>query len=111
MDIKVQCAIINIQFIRGDTFQANVEIMNPDKSKYIPQPGDRIRFAVKKSYSDQEPVLLKEISNDSLLLRIESADTKAMLEDSYRYDIELTKANGDVSTFIKGNLVLSDEVM
>ena len=89
-----------ITLTRGDSFYANVSIKNPDKSTYIPQEGDSVRFALKKRYTDPEPLIVKNIPTDSLLLVLVPDDTKELPFGKYVYDIELTKANGDVDTFI-----------
>jgi hypothetical protein len=45
------------------------------------------------------------------MLKFESADTESLPMDSiYYYDIELTRANGDVSTFLKGRVIITKEV-
>ena len=89
-----------ITLTRGDSFYSEIEIKNPDKSDYTPQEGDSIRFALKKHYTDPEPLIVKNIPTDSLLLALEPDDTKELPFGRYVYDIELTKANGDVDTFI-----------
>jgi len=43
-------------------------------------------------------------------LIIDPDDTKKLAFDTYKYDIELTKASGDVDTFINGRLKLTEEV-
>lgn len=99
-----------ITLTRGDTFRAQVNIMEGEAA-YTPEAGDSIRFALKKSYSDAEPLILKSIPTDSLVLLIEPEDTKTLPFGNYVYDIELTKANGDVITFIcKAKFKLTEEV-
>ena len=64
----------------------------------------------KTDYSDETPLIEKTIPNDTLLLRLESQDTKPFGFGTYAYDIEITFADGDVDTFIKGVLKLTEEV-
>lgn len=100
-----------ITLTRGDTFKATVTPVNKDGSEYQMQEGDKLRFAMKKNYSDLRPCLLIEIPSDTRLLVIESSDTKELDFGDYVYDIQLTHANGDVDTFIaKERLRLTEEV-
>lgn len=89
-----------ITLTRGDSFYAEVIMKNPDKTDYTPQQGDSVRFALKKKYQDAEPLILKQIPTNTLVLHLEPEDTKSLPFGKYVYDIELTKANGDVDTFI-----------
>ena len=50
-----------ISLTRGDTLDASLEILYRDGSPYTVQEGDVIRFALKRRYSDREPVIRKEI--------------------------------------------------
>lgn len=100
-----------ITLTRGDTFKATVNITDSNGDTYIPQDGDTIRFAMKSKYTDAEPLIVKNIPIDTLLLKIDSADTKELVFGEYVYDIELTTAEGDVDTFItKATLKLTEEV-
>lgn len=102
----------SIILTRGDTLnEIPVVIKNADGSEYIPDYGDHIRFAMKKSYSDDEPLILKEIPTDSLLLTINPEDTKQLDFGDYVYDMELTTKDGVVCTFItKGKFKITEEV-
>ena len=91
----------SIKLTRGDSFYCTVGMKNKDDgTDYVPQEGDVVRFALKKRYQDATPLILKNIPTDTLMLYLEPNDTKEMAFGSYVYDIELTKANGDVDTFI-----------
>lgn len=89
-----------IYLTRGDTLRRQVVIQNEDGSDYQAADGDRVRFALKKDYEDPEPLILKEIPTDTMILELRPEDTKPLAFGDYVYDIELTKANGDVDTFI-----------
>lgn len=96
---------------RGDTFKAMLTINNPDGSVYTPVEGDTIRFALKENVEDDECLILRDIPIDTMLLVIYPEDTKSLEFGSYVYDIQLTKANGDVDTFITASkLKLTAEV-
>lgn len=101
-----------IRITKGDTLEVPVNIMTKEGLVYIPAEGDVIRFAMKKTYDDAEPLILKTIPNDTLILRLESAETKNLEVSKvpYVYDIELTTITGTVDTFLSGSLYLTEEV-
>lgn len=100
-----------ISLTRGDTFKAKLSITDQNEQPYDPQEGDKIRFAMKKDYSDSEPLLLIDIPIDTMVLEIAPEDTKPFSFGKYIYDIEITKANGDVDTFIaNARIDLTEEV-
>lgn len=116
-----------IMMTRGDTLRCRVTpyVLTRDeqgvvtgREPYEPVTGDRIRFAVKhvtmkagKQYKDSEPLILKEISIDNLILQLDPADTKELDFDTYVYDIEITYADGSVYTFITTeDFILTPEV-
>lgn len=100
-----------IWLTRGDTFKAKVEIFDCEDSEeqYIPQPGDEIRFAVKRQWNSSDILISKIIPIDTMILELEPEDTKPLRFRPYVYDIQLTYANGDVDTFIKGMLCITPE--
>ena len=96
---------------RGDTFKAQLTINYPDGSVYTPKEGDSIRFALKENIEDEECLILRDIPIDTMLLILYPEDTKELEFGNYVYDIQLTKANGDVDTFITASkLKLTAEV-
>ena len=101
-----------ITLTRGDTLKVVVDIFKEDDTPYEPLEGDSMRFALKKSYKDEEPLILKDIPMSTCLLHIEPEDTKSLaMGKSYVYDIQLTHANGDVDTFIsKAVFNITEEV-
>ena len=98
-----------ISLIRGDTLRMQIEILIDDEP-YSPVFGDRVRFAMKQSYSSSKVLIHKNIPIDTLVLHLSPNDTKKLPFGSYVYDIEITFANGDVDTFIRGELKLEEEV-
>lgn len=100
-----------IVLTRGDTFKAKISINDSSGQPYIPVPGDTIRFAMKVNYEDVRPLLVIDIPIDTMLLILKPEDTKELAFGKYVYDIQITKANGDVDTFIsKAQLKLTEEV-
>ncbi len=100
-----------ITLTRGDTLTAQVEILDAAGEPYVPAEGDAIRFAMKSKYEDVRPLLLIDIPTDTLTLVIHPEDTKDLAFGKYVYDVQLTKASGEVDTFItKAKLNLTEEV-
>lgn len=101
----------SISLTRGDTCTIKVDILDQDGMLYEPVEGDKVRFAAKQNYEKGAPKIIKEIPTDTMILKLDPDDTKGLDYGKYVYDIELTKANGDVDTFItKGTLVITEEV-
>ena len=101
----------SITLTRGDTLKIQISIFKPDGDPYIPEPEDVIRFAMKKNYDDPNPLILKIIPNDTLILTLDTQDTKPLEFGKYVYDIQLTNGSGEVDTFItKAQFILTEEV-
>jgi hypothetical protein len=102
-----------IYLTQGDTLDLQVNILDQDGEPYSPSPEDSIRFALKKNYADDEPLILKEIPSETLRLRLESEQTKLLpvSKTPYVYDIEITLSDGTVDTFIdRQKLYITEEV-
>lgn len=101
----------SITLTRGDSFAADIGIIQPDGEPYAPSEGDQIRFAMKRNVKDEEVLILREIPIDTMRLVLTPEDTKDLEFGSYVYDIQLTKSTGEVDTFItKSTLTLTEEV-
>ena len=102
---------------RGDTLRLHVDIV-VDNASYTPTGEDVVRFALKHSllnamqteYADKKPLISKIIPNSTQTLQLDPADTKDLGFGRYDYDIQITFANGTVSTFISDTLTLTKEV-
>jgi hypothetical protein len=100
-----------ITLTRGDTLKAQIKLVDQYGEPYEFSPGDVVRFAMKKDYNDETTLINREIPTDSLILILNPMDTKRLDFGDYVYDIQLTKENGEVDTFItKGTLKLTEEV-
>ena len=100
-----------ITMTRGDTLRCNIEIADSAGNIYIPVDGDLIRFAAKKSYTDEAPCIVKEIPYDTMLLQLDSEDTKSLEQPSTLvYDIQITMTDGTVDTFMNGTIQITEEV-
>lgn len=105
----------NIILTRGDTLVTSVSIYDESGQQYTPGENDVVRFALKKNYNDENPIILKVIPSDTMVLRLESTDTKLLDQPaSYVFDIQITiddgSAEGFVSTFISGKFSTKEEV-
>ncbi len=100
-----------IYLTRGDTFKAVLTITNPDGTEYTPVEGETVRFALKEDVYDDKCLILKEIPLDTMILIINPEETKELDFGEYVYDIQITRNNGDVDTFITASkLKLTAEV-
>lgn len=102
-----------ITLVRGDTVEIPLTLRLRNGEKYIPSEGDVVRFALKDGYGDDVPVLIhKVLPNDTLILRLESCETKEIMarKKPYVYDVELTTANGYVDTVVRGVVNVLEEV-
>ena len=110
MTVKISGTTISLT--RGDTLRLTVDVFNPDGTAYEPIDGDSIRFALKKTYRDSEPLIYKDISTIDRILYISPEETKALRQPSdYVYDIQMTHANGDIDTFTaNAKLHITEEV-
>ena len=108
------CEIKNniIKLTQGDSLTTKVSITSPDgTTEYVPSNEDQIRFALKKEYTDKKALIVKTIPNDTLILRLESEDTKKLSPGEYRYDIQITLSDGTVDTFIdRKKFIVTEEV-
>lgn len=100
-----------ITMTRGDTARVQLSLTEADQSTYEPAEGDAIRFAATPKWGEA-PCIMIDIPTDTLLLEIKPDDTKPLDFGEYWYDIQLTRANGDVDTFVtKAKLAITEEVI
>lgn len=113
-------SIVNnsIELTRGDTLRTQVGI-EIDDVEYKPQEGDVVRFALKRNilnkerteYIDEQPLCLKNVPTDTMILTLDPSDTKNLGFGRYVYDMEITFADGTVATFItKAPFKITEEV-
>ena len=77
----------------------------------MPNDGDKVRFALTAKNEDPAPLVLQDIPIDTLTLTLHPEDTKDLSFGKYVYDIQLTKADGTVDTFItKATIKITEEV-
>lgn len=101
----------NITMTRGDTMRVKINIFDASCDPYTPQKGDTIRFALKQKYTDEEPLIVKDIPYDTCVLELLPEDTKELaMPEIYVYDIQITLKDGTVDTFLSGKLKTKEEV-
>lgn len=107
-----------ITLTRGDTLRVKIDL-SKDGESYVPVEGDVIRFALKNTnktpdgtaYVDTDPLILKTIPIDTMILELEPSDTKDLGFKEYVYDMEITFVDGTVDTFITASsFILEPEV-
>ena len=118
----MSCSIkgTTIRLTRGDTLNCQVHAVEKSTEQdYTPVVGDRFRFALKKDavktnqmgFMDETPLIEKDIDPETMMLRLEPADTQGLAFGRYVYDIELTHADGRVDTFISdAKFILGREI-
>jgi hypothetical protein len=90
-----------IQLTRGDTARLAVSITNDlDGSEYTMQEGDELTLTVKKAVTDAQPAFQKVLHGENKF-HIEPKDTAGLAFGRYKYDVQLTLADGDVYTIIE----------
>lgn len=110
MAYSIDAKTNNITLVRGDYFPCNIAMTKNDEP-FIPTNGT-LRFAVKKKYADpdEKVLIIKQIPLDTMLLELESSDTKDLRFGEYVYDIEYTDVNGRPDTFIRAKFFIAEEV-
>ena len=110
MAYSIDAKTNNITLVRGDYFPCYIA-MTKEGEPFAPQTGS-LRFAVKKKYTDpdEKVLIVKQIPLDTMLLELESADTKDLRFGEYVYDIEYTDVNGRPDTFIRAKFFIAEEV-
>ena len=101
----------SIILTKGDTFIADLTIYDDNGAEYVPQLGDSIVFALKRTPQDRKPYILKDIDINTRKITIYPDDTKNLGFDTYIYEIKLISDNGMVETFIaQGSFKIATEV-
>ncbi len=99
-----------ISMTRGDTVRVQLSLTEADGSAYEPTGGDSIRCAA-TAKRGEGPCIVVDVPTDTLLLELAPEDTKPLAFGEYWYDIQMTRANGDVDTFVaRAKLAVTEEV-
>lgn len=90
-----------VKLTRGDTARLNVSIKNSTLDEdYILAEDDMLTLTVKKTVKDSD-YLLQKVLTGSSSFTIDPKDTENLPYGSYKYDVQLTTAAGDVYTVIE----------
>lgn len=102
----------DLYLTKGDSLCIDVTIQDAEGNAYTPKANDVIRFAMKKSIWDEEPLILKTLDHDTLQVNFTPAETKNLSRVTpYVWDIELSNEDEDVvDTFLSGKLFITEEV-
>ncbi len=111
MSVKIRSDKNMILMTRADTLITKINITDSDGNEYVPEETDTLRFALKKDYNDKKILIEKNIPIDTMILRVDSEDTKNLAQpETYVFDIQLTYGDQIVDTIISGKLKLTEEV-
>lgn len=101
----------SIEMIRGDSAEFDIQVMTEDIDgepvEYVLQEGDILTFTVKKSTKSEETLIQK--TGPHILILPE--DTQELSYKTYKYDVQLTMADGFVDTIIPPtDFIIKEEV-
>lgn len=98
-----------IYLTRGDTAKLSLTITDEEGKPYVIQDTDTVLFTIKRTTSDKDVVLQKRAVDSTIY--ITAAETEPLAYGTYKYDVELRKDDGTVSTVIVPSpFVLCEEV-
>ncbi len=89
----------DIELTRGDTARLSVSVTDSQKQPYTVKEDDVLTLTVKKDYADSEPLIEKKITGSNTF-HIKPEDTKGLAFATYKYDVQITTADGDNYTVI-----------
>ena len=98
----------NIWLTRGDSCQIAVPLTKADGTAYEMQDGDTLKLSIKRFTSDAAALVEKTMDETGTFV-FEPADTKGLRFGTYRYDVQLTTAAGEVFTVVKPHTFTIDE--
>lgn len=104
----------NLHITRGDTEGIIVRVIDEAGEDVSLGSGDVVEFTVRRSASHPEKMIHKVINtfeNGEALITLYPEDTDDLPFGNCTYDIQLTRANGDVKTIVKpSKFVIGTEV-
>lgn len=90
-----------ISLTRGDTAYLTVPIYNSvTEEEYILEPNDTLTLTCKRSVRETN-IVFQKVLTGSNVFHIIPEDTVGCEFKTYKYDVQLTMANGDVCTVIE----------
>ena len=88
---------LNILLTRGDSYTVRFPYLE-DGEEHTMEEGDVARFMVREE--DGSEILINKTLTDNYVLSITPEDTQGLEIGTYRYDVEITLANGWRHTYI-----------
>lgn len=83
-----------VKLTRGDTAWLAVELEDDEGKVYEPRTDDTLTLTVKKDYNDPVPLIDKKVIG-SKVFHIKPEDTKGLAFGKYKYDVQVTTADGE----------------
>lgn len=98
----------NIELTRGDTAELSLDVKKNDGTAYD-FSSDTVVFTVKTNTVTSEIMFQKTFSSGEI--KINPEDTSNMKYGTYKYDVQITTAGGDVYTVIPpSDFIVAQEV-
>lgn len=95
----------NLSMTRGDSESITVSCIDGAGDPVLFVTGDTIYFTIKSDAASTVKILQKVITefeeDGSAIICIDHADTEECVFKKYTYDIQLTRADGTVTTIVK----------
>lgn len=104
----------DISLVRGDSATITVSCVDTTETIIPLTTSDIVYFTVKRSINDIVIVIQKIITvflEGKAIISLTHTDTKDLKYISYMYDVQLTRANGEVTTIIQpSKFIITGEV-
>ena len=104
----------NLYVTRGDTGAIRIAVSDAAGESVPLEDGDVIELTVRERLGASEKMLYKKVTefiDGKALITIQPEDTSNLKFKTYVYDIQLTRANGQVKTIVKpSKFVVGSEV-
>ena len=88
-----------VALTRGDSADLTVVIKDLAGNTYELQTGDVLKFTLKSNCETSTIIIQKDCSSDSMI-HLTPSDTNGLKYGIYKFDVQLTLANGKVYTVI-----------
>ena len=88
-----------ITLTRGDTARLTVTLKDDAGQPYTVQNDDVVTLTVKKEYEDETALIEKKVTGGNTF-HIKPEDTKGLAFGKYKYDVQVTTADGDNYTVL-----------
>jgi hypothetical protein len=93
----------NISMVRGDTEALTVRLLDEEGAQVDFESGDTVYFTMREALGDTITILQKIITgftDGETVIQINPSDTDELFFKTYVYDIQWTRADGQVKTIV-----------